>query len=34
MDPLALGAAWFVALIGFRVFAEGGRRDGSIDLAE
>jgi ABC-2 type transport system permease protein len=32
---LAVGAAWFVAaLIGFRLFAEGGRRDGTIDLAE
>lgn len=32
---LLVGAGWFVlALIGFRVFAEGGRRDGTIDLVE
>lgn len=32
---LALGAGWFLlAMIGFRLFSEGGRRDGSIDLVE
>lgn len=32
---LLVGLGWFVvALIGFHVFAEGGRRDGSIDLGE
>ncbi|MFP4552238.1 MAG: ABC transporter permease [Actinomycetota bacterium] len=32
---LAIGAGWFVlAMLGFRLFSEGGRRDGSIDLAE
>ncbi|GBD85985.1 ABC-2 type transporter [bacterium BMS3Abin02] len=32
---LLVGAAWFlIALVGFRLFAEGGRRDGTIDLEE
>ncbi|NIA25041.1 MAG: ABC transporter permease [Gammaproteobacteria bacterium] len=32
---LLVGAAWFlIALVGFRLFAEGGRRDGAIDLEE
>lgn len=32
---LLIGAAWFLAaLVAFRVFAESGRRDGTIDLAE
>lgn len=32
---LAVGLGWFtLAIIGFYLFAEGGRRDGSIDLAE
>lgn len=32
---LAVGAAWLaVALVGFRVFVERSRRDGTIDLAE
>ncbi len=32
---LAIGAVWFLlAMSGFKVFAEGGRRDGTIDLAE
>jgi ABC-type polysaccharide/polyol phosphate export permease len=32
---LLIGVAWFVlAMAGFYAFAEGGRRDGSIDLAE
>lgn len=32
---LAVGAAWFIAaLIGFYLFAEGGRKDGTIVLAE
>lgn len=32
---LLVGAGWFVlALGGFHLFAEGGRKDGSIDLAE
>jgi ABC-2 type transport system permease protein len=32
---MAIGAAWFLAaLVAFRVFAESGRRDGTIDLAE
>jgi len=32
---LAVGAGWFVAaLAGFKLFAEGGRKDGSIDLVE
>jgi ABC-2 type transport system permease protein len=32
---LAVGAGWFVAaMIGFRLFSEGGRRDGTFDFAE
>ena len=32
---LLVGAAWFLlAMVGFKLFAEGGRRDGSIDLVE
>lgn len=32
---LLIGASWFaLALIGFRMFSEGGRRDGTIDLVE
>ncbi|HUG09140.1 MAG TPA: ABC transporter permease [Acidimicrobiia bacterium] len=32
---IAIGLGWFViAMLGFRLFSEGGRRDGSIDLAE
>lgn len=32
---LAVGAAWFlVAMVGFRVFSEGGRRNGTFDFAE
>lgn len=32
---LTIGIGWFVlAMIGFSLFSEGGRRDGSIDLAE
>ncbi len=32
---LLIGTVWFLmALIGFRTFSEGGRRDGTIDLAE
>lgn len=32
---IAIGAGWFLlAMLGFVVFAEGGRRDGSIDLEE
>lgn len=32
---VAIGACWFLlAMIGFRLFSEGGRRDGSIDLVE
>ncbi len=32
---ILIGAVWFiVAMAGFKLFAEGGRRDGTIDLAE
>ena len=32
---LVVGAGWFLAaLAGFALFAEGGRKDGSIDLVE
>ena len=32
---LAVGVAWFLlALVGFKLFAEGGRKDGTIDLEE
>jgi ABC-2 type transport system permease protein len=32
---ITIGVGWFVmAMIGFRLFSEGGRRDGTIDLAE
>lgn len=32
---VAIGAGWFLAaLVAFRLFAESGRRDGTIDLAE
>jgi ABC-2 type transport system permease protein len=34
-EELAIGAVWFLlAMIGFQLFSEGGRRDGSIDLDE
>lgn len=32
---VAIGAAWFVlAMVGFKLFAEGGRKDGTIDFEE
>ena len=35
MIELLVGVIWFgLGMLGFRLFAEGGRRDGTIDLAE
>jgi ABC-2 type transport system permease protein len=32
---VVIGVMWFlIAMVGFKLFAEGGRKDGSIDLAE